>query len=112
MLLEQHRAHVGQVDHGVDDGEAGVRKFLGHLLDRRGLQEADADDGIVAARGELAMRLGELRVVADLEVAIGDAGFLGEAFGPHVGALVEGAVELVAHGIDRACPVITHTHNI
>src|SRR3546814_4243996 len=31
MLLEHDGAHIGQLDHGIDDGKAGIRKFLGDL---------------------------------------------------------------------------------
>ena len=42
LLLEDDRAHVGQVDDRVDDGEMGVGEFLGDLVDARRPGEADA----------------------------------------------------------------------
>ena len=76
MLLEHDRLHVRQVDDGVDDGELGLGEFGGDLLERRRPGEAGIDDRREAVLGELAQRLLALRVVLDLEVAVGDAGLL------------------------------------
>ena len=67
MLLEQHRLHVRQLHDAVDDGEADFGKFLGDLLDRVRLVEADADDRVLPALREAPMRLLELGLVRDLE---------------------------------------------
>ena len=72
---------LGSVDHAVDDGEVGVGEFLGDLLQRHRLREADGDDRILAALGEAPQRLLELGLVAGLELGDGDAGLLLELLG-------------------------------
>ena len=96
MLLEQHRLHVRQLDHAVDDGEADLGKFLRDLLDRVRLGEADADDRILAALGEAAVRLLELGLVGDLELGIARLGLVLELLGAVIDAFVERLVELAA----------------
>ena len=59
-------------------------KFLGDLLDRDRLGEADTDDRILAALGEAAMGLLALGLVGDLEIGIGDAGLGLEPLGADV----------------------------
>ena len=73
---------LGSVHHAVDDGEVHVGEFLGDLLERDGLREADGDDRILPALGKTPMRLLELRLVAGLELGDGDAGFLVERSAP------------------------------
>jgi hypothetical protein len=97
VLLEDHRLHVGQVDHRVDDGEARVGKFLGDLLEGRSLGEADAEHGVRAALRHLPEGLLALGFVGDLELPVLDAGLLAEPLDAVVDALVEGLVELAAH---------------
>mmetsp|Transcript_26286 Transcript_26286/g.62295 ORF Transcript_26286/g.62295 Transcript_26286/m.62295 type:complete len:225 (+) Transcript_26286:421-1095(+) len=101
MLLEQHRLHIGQVDLCIDDRELGLGEVLGHLLQRRGLGKADADDGAGALLGHAADGLHALRVVADLELEIGLAGLLLPLLGTGIAGLVEGFVELAAHVEDH-----------
>ncbi len=57
MLLVNHRLHVGQVDHRVDDGEFDRREFLGDLLEPARLREADAHHHGGAAPRHVAQRL-------------------------------------------------------
>ncbi len=96
LLLEGDGLHVGQRHHHVDDGEVHVGEFLGDLLERHGLREADGDDRVLAPLGKTPMGLLELRLVAGLELGDGDAGFLVEALGALAHAFVEGFVELAA----------------
>src|SRR3981189_567819 len=100
LLLENHGLHVGQVDDTVDDGEVDVGKFLGDLLERDGLGEADGDDGILPALGTAPLRLLELRLVGGFEFGDGDSCFLLEFLGAHAHAFIEGFVEFSAGAVD------------
>src|SRR3546814_8547785 len=99
-LLEHDGAHIGQLDHGIDDGKAGIRKFLGDLGQGVRLGEADAEDGVGAALRHAAQRLLALGLVGDLELAVLDTGFLLDPLDAVVDALVEGLVVL-ATTVDR-----------
>ncbi len=77
-----------------------VGEFLGDLLERDGLREADRNDRILAALGEAPQRLLELRLVARLELGDGDVRLLLEALGTLPDAFVEGLVELAARAED------------
>ena len=72
---------LGRLTIAVDDRELRLGKFLRDLLDRIGLGEADADDRVLAALGEAAMRLLELGLVGGDEFGVVDAGLLLEALG-------------------------------
>ena len=64
--------------------ELGVREFLGDLLQRGLLGEADGHDRRVAVAGEAAQGLLALGVVLELEIAVIDAGVLLELLGARV----------------------------
>ena len=100
LLLEHHRLHVGQVDHAVDDGEAGSGEFLGDLLECHRLRKADGDDRILAALGKPPQCLLELGLVTGLEFSEGDAGILLELLRTRAHAFVEGFIELSARAVD------------
>ena len=59
----------------------GVGEFLGDLLERHRLGEADGDDRVLPALGKTPQRLLELRLVGRLEVGDGDLGLVGELLG-------------------------------
>src|SRR5581483_10132648 len=90
MLLEQHRLHVRKAHDAVDEGKADLREFLCDLLDRVRLVEADADDRVLTALSETAMRLLELRLVRDLEFGVALLGLLLEFLGADIDPFVEG----------------------
>ncbi len=96
MLFEDDGLHIRKIDHEIDDREAHIREFRRDLLQRRAIGEADGDDRRMAIACETGQRLLALGVVLDLEVAIGDAGFLLEGLGAVIGGLVEGFVEFPA----------------
>ena len=98
--LNYDRLHIGLVDDSVDDGEFGVREFVGDLAERGRPGEADGHDRREAVFGEFAQDLLALRVVLDFEIAVGDAAVLLELFGAVEDAFVEGFVELAAEVVD------------
>ena len=100
MFLEHDRLHVRQIDDHVDDREPDIGEFLGHLLDGGSLREADRQDRVDAATGEVAHCLFALGIVGDFEAAILDVEFLLELLGAVIDALVEGFVELAAEVVD------------
>src|SRR3546814_17635274 len=102
MRISDWSSDVCSSDLGIDDGKAGIRKFLGDLGQGVRLGEADAEDGVGAALRHAAQRLLALGLVGDLELAVLDTGFLLEPLDDVVDALAEGLVELADH-VDAHC---------